>query len=202
MLKILYFASLREMLGRGAEIARRFDRPAAAGVRQMLQTGFNSPETSSCGRWFDAAAGLLGVRAVAAFEGQAAMLLEGIAERHAEVAALPDGFVISASGVLDLSPLLAHLADETDIGRAAACFHATLALALAQWVLAAAKATGIRRVALGGGCFLNRMLSSALRKLMQQHQLEAFEAERVPPNDGGLSLGQAWVAMHETADKG
>jgi len=195
-------AAALHLLGRGAEISARFDRSAAAAVGQMLDRGLRSPETSSCGRWFDAAAGLLGVREVSAFEGQAAMLLEGLAERHGEGEAMRDGFSIAASGVLDLSPLLARLADETDIGRGAACFHATLALALARWVAEGAIATGIRRVALGGGCFLNRILSSALRKLLERQQLEVWEAERVPPNDGGLSLGQAWVAMHATADGG
>jgi hydrogenase maturation protein HypF len=193
-------AAALHLLGRGAEIPARFDRSDAAAVGQMLDTGLRSPETSSCGRWFDAAAGLLGVCEVSAFEGQAAMLLEGLAERHGESEAMRDGFSIGATGVLDLSPLLAHLAEETNVGRGAACFHATLARALAQWVAEKAIATGIRRVALGGGCFLNRILSSALRNLLERQQLEVWEAERVPPNDGGLSLGQAWVAMHATGD--
>jgi hydrogenase maturation protein HypF len=191
-------AAALHALGRGDEIGRRFDKPAASAVRQMLETGFNSPSTSSCGRWFDAAAGLLGIREVAAFEGQAAMLLEGLAQRHGACVAMPDGFALDANGVLDLSPLLARLADADNIEYAAALFHSTLAEALAQWVIAAAQATNIRRVALGGGCFLNAILSAALNKRLLESGLDVAAARLVPPNDGGLSLGQAWVALQAT----
>ncbi|MBA3904664.1 MAG: carbamoyltransferase HypF, partial [Rhodocyclaceae bacterium] len=182
--------------GRGAEIEKRFPNSAAGTVKQMLAAGFNAPETSSCGRWFDAAAGLLGVKDVAAFEGQAAMLLEGLADCYGRVDAMEGGFVIGRSGVLDLTPLLARLADEKDSAYAAARFHATLAEALAQWVIGAAQAADVRRVAFGGGCFLNRILSGVLRWRLQSAGLEVLEARRVPPNDGGLSLGQAWVAIN------
>lgn len=187
-------AAALHAMGRGDEIARRFPRAEAATLARMLASGVNAPETSSCGRWFDAAAGLLGVREFAAFEGQAAMLLEGCAERYPETAALPDGFVIE-DGVLDLRPLLAWIADQSDVARAAACFHATLAAGLAQWASQAARAGGIRRVALAGGCFLNRILATRVRAHLEGQGLDVLEAQAVPPNDGGLSLGQAWVAL-------
>jgi hydrogenase maturation protein HypF len=189
-------AAALHLMGRGAEIEKRFPNSAAGTVKQMLAAGFNAPETSSCGRWFDAAAGLLGVKDVAAFEGQAAMLLEGLADCYGRVDAMEGGFVIGRSGVLDLTPLLARLADEKDSAYAAARFHATLAEALAQWVIGAAQAADVRRVAFGGGCFLNRILSGVLRWRLQSAGLEVLEARRVPPNDGGLSLGQAWVAIN------
>ena len=78
---------------------------------------------------------------------------------------------------------------------AAAVFHATFADALAQWAARAARVSGLRRVALGGGCFLNRILSDAVRRRLRADGLEVLEASQVPPNDGGISLGQAWVAM-------
>ena len=68
----------------------------------MLQRGLHAPETSSLGRWFDAAAGLLGVSRRMAFEGQAAMLLEGLAEAHGPVAAEPELVTIDADNQLDL----------------------------------------------------------------------------------------------------
>ena len=68
----------------------------------MLVRHFNAPETSSLGRWFDAAAGLLGVTRRMAFEGQAAMLLEGVAERHGAVPADPSLYSIDRGNELDL----------------------------------------------------------------------------------------------------
>ena len=97
-------ASALHALGREEEIERRYAYPAAATLRQMLQQELNTPLTSSCGRLFDAAAGLLRVKDMASFEGQAAMLLEGLAERHGTVAALRNGYILSADGTLSSSP--------------------------------------------------------------------------------------------------
>ena len=147
-------AAVLFQLGRGAEIARRFPAwPASAQLDQLLQRGLNCPPSSSLGRWFDAAAGLLGVREVMAFEGQAAMLLEGLAEQAGTVAALENGYVLHDDGRLDLLPLLARLADETDPIYGAGLFHATLVQALADWTERAARQQGLQSVALGGGCF-------------------------------------------------
>jgi hydrogenase maturation protein HypF len=182
--------------GRGDEIARRFrDEPAAATVSAMLSRGVNSPATSSMGRQFDAAAGLLGIRRRMAFEGQAAMLLEGLAESRGAVDALPGGFAITPRGELDFAPLFAHLADECDAAIGAALFHATVVAGLAEWVARAAQAEGLRTVACGGGCFLNAILARDLRSALAAHGLVMHEALAVPPNDGGLCLGQALVAQ-------
>jgi hydrogenase maturation protein HypF len=183
-------------LGRGGEIKARFPQQRAAGaIAMMLGGNAHTPPTSSCGRWFDAAAGLAGLREVAAFEGQAAMLYESQSAQYGEVDAMEGGFVLGEDGTLDLLPLLARLVDERNAGFAAALFHATLAEALAAWVQRAAEDSGLRRVALGGGCFLNRILSEGLRRRLEAAGFEVLEARQAPPNDGGLSLGQAWVAM-------
>jgi len=187
-------AAALHALGRGDAIARRFDQPGAAMLAQMLDRGVNCPPTSSAGRWFDAAAGLLGVRAASAFEGQAPMLLEGLADRHGTVAPLAGGWAVGADGDLDLLPLAAALAETDDAGYGAALFHATLIAALAEWVNAAARRTGITTVALGGGCFMNRILATGLRVALERLGLAALEARQAPPNDGGLALGQAAVA--------
>lgn len=187
-------AAVLHRLGRADEIERRFaGQPAAAMLGQMLDRGVNCPPSSSLGRWFDAAAGLLGVRETMAFEGQAAMLLEGLAERYGEMLPLDRGWKIE-DGRLDLTPLLAALADESHPGRGAALFHATLAAALADWVRDAAAPGG--KVLGAGGCVLNQVLVRALRSRLATRGLTLVEAQRLPPNDGGLSLGQAWVAMH------
>ena len=186
-------------LGRAHEIERRFAGRGGAILAQMLARGLNSPPTSSAGRWFDAAAGLLGVREICSYEGQAAMLLEGLAEAHGPAAPADHAYAIGADGTLDLLPLLAHLAAQRDRGYGAAVFHSTLAAALAAWVGAASERTGLRNVALGGGCFSNRILAADLRARLEAAGLAVFEARQVPPNDGGLALGQAAVALERAA---
>jgi len=131
-----------------------------------------------------------------AFEGQAAMLLEGLADRHGAVAPAGQLFGIDDDGTLDLAPLIARIADERDAGYGAALFHATLIAALAAWVARAADSTGLRAVALGGGCFLNAILSTGLAQALVARGFTVLEARQAPPNDGGLALGQAWVAMN------
>lgn len=190
-------ASALHAVGRNEAIPRRFaDEAAAPTVAHMLARGFNCPPTSSAGRLFDAAAGLLGVRRRCAYEGQAAMLLEGLAARHGPAAPLAGGWRVGADGVLDLRPLLAELAHlpaaAAEFG--AALFHATLAAALADWVAAIAPAQGLRTVVGAGGCFLNRLLCAALRENLARRELTFVAARALPPNDGGLSLGQAWIA--------
>ena len=187
-------ASALHALGRGEEIERRFALPAAGAVWQMLERNFNSPPTSSCGRWFDAAAGLLGVREASAFEGQAAMLLEGLAQAYGPVAPMNGGYTL-VGGVLNLLPLLATLSETRDAGHGAALFHATLAEALAEWVAAKMAETGLNDVVFGGGCFLNRLLSADLAARLEALGAKVYQARQIPPNDGGLALGQAWVAM-------
>jgi hydrogenase maturation protein HypF len=187
-------AAVLHALGRGAEVATRFaDQRAAPLVVQVLERGGATPRTSSLGRWFDAAAGLLGLKTVTSFEGQAAMLLEGMAARATGRASGHRHSI--EGGVLDLLPLLAALVDATDASQAAADFHAALAVALGDWVQCAAATTGIRTVACSGGCFQNDILSRALRRELDARALSMLEAEAVPPNDGAISLGQCWVAQ-------
>ena len=185
-------AAVLHLLGRDDEILSRFDRPAAATIRQMLQRGSTACSPSSAGRWFDAAAGLLGVR-VSAFEGQAPMLLEGLADRYGAVAPFDAGWKIT-DGTLDLLPLAAQLSVLDDAAYGAALFHSTLAAALAQWTVDAAHVEGITTVVLGGGCFMNRILTTDLRERLERAGLRVLEAHQAPPN-GGLALGQAAVAM-------
>ena len=191
-------AAVLHALGRGGEIERRFPRPAARTVAQMLDGGIRCPSTSSMGRWFDAACGLLGVIDRQSFEGQAPMLLEGLAARHGPIVPPDGGFAVD-DGVLDLLPLMATLADEHDPMRGAALFHATLVAALAEWCANVARASGLRTVVFGGGCFMNQIVTDGLRSRLHAAGLFVAEPQRVPPNDGGISLGQAWVARALTA---
>ncbi|MFM2445844.1 MAG: HypF2, partial [Pseudomonadota bacterium] len=189
-------AAALHLMGSSDAIAARFAFPAAATVAHMLERGLNAPPTSSAGRWFDAAAALLGVRTHQGFEGQAPMLLEGLARAHGCVAAEPLWHIAERAGVecLDLLPLLAALAEEPDAARGAARFHATLIAALDDWAGAVAARSGLSTVALGGGCFMNLILSEGLRRRLEARGLRVLEAALAPANDGGIALGQAWAA--------
>lgn len=187
-------------LGLGAQIGARFAGQAAAGaVQHMLERHLRCPPTTSGGRWFDAAAGLLGLRDVAAYEGQAPMLLEALAASHQPAQPVQAAAMhLSAQGVLDPGPTLAqlaHLATETDSAQGAALWHHALADGLARWVHQAAAQTGLHMVALGGGCFLNALLTALLVPQLQARGLRVLQAQQAPPNDGSIALGQAWVAL-------
>jgi len=206
-------AAVMHRLGRGEEIAQRFPtQPAAKQLHQLLLKNINCPLSSSLGRWFDAAAGVLGVRQNMAFEGQAAMLLEGMAAAYGQVEPLRDGYQINEINAaltttetmleLDLLPLLAYLlmkheAGEIEAAFGAALFHATLAFALADWTQRVARLQGVNTIALGGGCFLNHILSRDLNRYLTGQGFTVLSANQVPPNDAGLSLGQAWVAIQK-----
>jgi len=194
-------AAVLHELGRGDEIGRRFAaQPAAGAVAQLLDRKLNCPRTSSAGRWFDAAAGLLGVSRVMNYEGQAAMQLEALAARHGGVA-LEEGLWRLDDGDLDLLPLAARLADEPDATAGAALFHSTLAAALSDWVALAARRQRLTTVALGGGCLLNRVLAAQLMALLRARGLAVLTAVQAPPNDGGIALGQAWVARQRLMNR-
>ena len=194
-------AAVLHELGRNADIAPRLPGLAAATVvATMLVRQLNSPRTSSMGRVFDAAAGLLGICHTMAYEAQAAILLEqtatGFVDTHGWPEPVPGGYAVSDDGQLDLLPLLASLIDARDIAWAAARFHATLVAALTDWVLQASAQSGLTTLACGGGCFLNTLLSSHLRQNLGQNGIMVLTPSLTTPGDGSIALGQAWVALH------
>ena len=162
----------------------------------MLDRKLRCPSTTSLGRWFDVAAGVLGLRDVMQFEGQAAMELEGLAAAHGPVPPLAGGYALREQGrVLDLSPiLLALMGCKDDAAHGAALFHATLAAGLAEWSVLAGQVPAGGRVAVAGGCAMNVILMTQLRSHLERAGITLLEARQAPPNDGGLALGQAWLA--------
>jgi hydrogenase maturation protein HypF len=174
-------------IGRLADAERLFaNQPMAAAVARMIAAG--CAQTTSMGRLFDGAAALLGTRLVQDEEAQAAMELEALAVAPR---ALAGGYTIGDS-VLDFAPLLAALADRTmDARSGAELFHGTVVAGVAEWIATAAHARRLERVALGGGCLLNRVLANGLAGSLRQQGITPLFARAVPANDGGLSLGQA-----------
>lgn len=177
-------------LGRGGAARALFpDRPVAPLLR-LLDRGLAGPPTSSCGRLLDACAGLLRVLEVQRYEAEAAMRLEALVRRPRT---LEGGFRLGEDGTLDLLPLLAALPGRDPV-EGAGLVHGTLAEALAAWVVRASRGQGLRLVALGGGCFLNDVLLRRLLKALAGQGLEVLRPVEAPPGDGGLALGQAWIA--------
>nr|WP_217350719.1 carbamoyltransferase HypF [Azonexus fungiphilus] len=181
-------------------LARTWPEREAGPLLTLLDRQLRCPPTSSLGRWFDAAAGLLGVRDVSHYEGQAAMELEGRAAAHGPVEPLAGGWRIDGD-ILDFSPLLPALLDCTDAGQGAALFHATIAAGLAEWAMFAVDREKLAKMAVGGGCAANAILLDALRRRLTAAGIEVLEARAVPAGDGGLALGQAWVARQMHGDK-
>jgi hydrogenase maturation protein HypF len=159
----------------------------------MLARGVNAPWTTSVGRLFDAVAAFTGIRSVAGFEGQAAMEVEFAADG---VAAPPYPLPLGTGepAVADWEPLVRALlrdhADGVPVDVMAARFHA----ALAELAVAVAVRVALPCVVLSGGCFQNARLAAIVRDRLQASGFEVRTPHRYPPNDGGLSLGQALVA--------
>jgi hydrogenase maturation protein HypF len=182
-------ASALHALGRGDEIVERYKDFNGAGViADMLSGNVNCPPTSSCGRLFDAACGLLGVKPMARFEGEAPMELEKLVTRPQPLAG---GWRLE-DGVLDMLPLLDRLRGLAP-AEGADLFHGTLTTALAHWAAWAADETGLGDVVMSGGCMLNRVVREGLSEALARRRLRPLPARRLTPGDGAISLGQAWA---------
>ena len=180
-------------------LRRTYPKRQSAPLLQLLDADLRCPPTSSLGRWFDAAAALLGVCEVSAYEGQAAMLLEALARRHGPVTAPPGTYQITGT-VLDFSPVLPRLLTCQDATYGAALFHATVAAGLSEWALSFMDAS-VRQLLVSGGCALNTVLIRALEKHLSEAGIRLIQAQQVPPNDAGLALGQAWVVHQQWKEK-
>jgi hydrogenase maturation protein HypF len=163
---------------------------------KMIERGINAPPTSSCGRLFDAVAALVGLRDKVSYEGQAALELEMAIE--------PDEgdypFDLEEAGglIFDPAPLVRALVGEllagVSVGVVSARFHNSLAGMMAAVARRLRAATGLNRIVLSGGVFQNLYLVERGTRLLQADGFEVFTHSLVPPNDGGLALGQAVVA--------
>ncbi len=204
-------ASALHAMRRGAEIQPRLSPLVGAGparmIQRMLETRLNCPVSTSAGRWFDAAAAALGLHlhqqneaeAAIALEQQAALWTDSGLRADADKASHED--ITTAASVLDLRPLLATLLEwpraPDAVPAAAAWFHRALAHALADWAAHAARQAGCGAVCLGGGCFMNAILTQHVTNRLKSHGLRVYRPQINACGDAGLALGQAWVvAQH------
>ncbi len=166
----------------------------------MIQRGVRTFETTSVGRLFDTCAALLGYTRAISFEGQAAIWLEQLAQRGADCSAYP--FPIDGS-TLDFRPLLAAVAEDRvrgrDIADIARAFHKGVARGLCDAVKLLCEAHAANTAVLSGGVFQNDLLLAQAKALLESSPIRIWTNSAVPPNDGGISLGQAAVAAFENA---
>ncbi len=160
-------------------------------IRDMIAANFNCPPASSAGRLFDAVAALLGLCDVATYEAQAAIRLEAVAD-----ASVSGHYPFDwHDGILDFGRTIrALLADRQNIGVAAARFQNTIVAGIVRVCETVREERGLKRVALSGGVFQNEWVLTRATAALRERGFEVFTNALVPPNDGGLSLGQAAVA--------
>ncbi|MHC4479870.1 MAG: Kae1-like domain-containing protein, partial [Planctomycetota bacterium] len=161
-------------------------------VLRVMEKPRFSPPTSSAGRLFDAVSALLGIRLRATYEGQAACELEA----RCEAAGAEPGYAFGYDGPsITLDGVWQGLRDDLEggmsVARIAARFHATMARVVVETCRRLRAETGIGEVALSGGVMQNRTLLGLALPALAAHGFEVLLQERVPPNDGGLCLGQA-----------
>ena len=156
-------------------------------VRLMLEHGINVVPTTSIGRLFDAVASITGLAHQNRFEGQAAMLLENEigALRIEEAYPLPSG---------DWAPLIAEVLKDQRTGVPVSTIAARFHNALLNWIIEVAESVGLKDVVLSGGVFQNRYLTECAAALLESRGYVVYTHRQVPPNDGGIALGQAVMA--------
>ena len=178
--------------------------PERRALRQMLERGVNTPLTSSVGRLFDGVASLLNVRHRIAYEGQAAAELEWIARTgrpgttypfavHEGPAEAPGDGDLPA--LVDWGPMIEALLEDLQAGAEVADLARRFHDTLVEMIVAVAARQRLERVVLSGGCFQNRYLTERAVIRLRAEGFRPFWHQRIPPNDGGIALGQVVAAL-------
>jgi hydrogenase maturation protein HypF len=185
------------MLNLDLPLLREVDTKKLAFVQDMMVKGVNCPRTSSMGRLFDAVAAMIGIRYTVAYEGQAALELEMLAD-DGKSGSYPfewqseDGYRILAHPII--RGVVRDIENRVSPAVISARFHQTVIRMAAGLCRVIRQDTGLSRVALSGGVFQNVILLSGLIRELSADRFEVFSHTLVPANDGGISLGQAVCA--------
>ncbi len=188
----LLYDILGEQLWVEDDLLTAFERGELSLIRQMLEKKVNAPLTSSAGRLFDAVAGLIGLRSRASFEGQAAMELEFAIQPRVEDA-YPFSLREETPLVLDWQPTIMGIIEDLRTGVTRAVISAKFHNMLAEMIVAVARKNGQNKVVLSGGCFQNRYLAERTINRVAAEGFRPYWHQRIPPNDGGISLGQIFA---------
>lgn len=172
-------------------------------IRTMTERGINSVKSTSAGRLFDAVSAILGVRRASSFEGEAATTLQFRAIEAKGESKYPgqnrgDGSIASGEIVKWLVGEMLQATDKDQTQRELAwAFHEAFAREMADSALYWSEKTGIKTIALGGGVMQNTLLLGMLEEYLEERELKVIRHHMIPPNDGGIALGQALYARWE-----
>ena len=190
----------------GLPLVERVGSARWSTLRRMIERRVASPLTSSAGRLFDAAAAITGVRDVARFEAQAPMELEAVADPGTERSYPAEHRTTADGWVVETAPLVRAVARDVvarrPVSEMAGAFHNALRDLIVETVALVSRRTGLRRVALSGGVFQNALLAGRTADALERRGFDVLLHRRVPCNDGGLALGQAYVAGRGANDPG
>ena len=177
------------------QLGRAFERSELRTFSKMAKSGLNSPLTTSMGRLFDGVSSLLGLCHRNEFEGQAAMLLEGIADSTNELRSASFEIVKNETGgllLLDWRPLVRGVIEDLHGGVGVSSIARGFHLALARAVVSMAQQFDPKDIVLTGGCFQNRLLTELTVTSLIEAKLVPHIHRNVPPNDGGIAIGQLY----------
>lgn len=163
-------------------------------LQQMLEKDLNSPITTSAGRLFDAVAAISGLRQQVNFEGQAAMELE-FAIKPATNEAYPFEVQQNAESIVNWQPMILAIIKDVQRGQALGMISTKFHNALAEIIVALARRIGEQKIVLTGGCFQNKYLTERTVRRLIDEGFRPYWHQRLPPNDGGIALGQVMAAV-------
>ena len=195
------FGLLHQLHGRAAGRDLPLTDEERALFPVLAERGLNCPWTSSVGRLFDAVAAIAGVATHSRFEGQAAMRLEGAIGEGRGGDAYPAPIVDGRPDELDWRPLIAGVLADTARNRGADVIALRFHNTLVEWIVEVARRSGLAQVVMSGGVFQNRYLTEAAFGRLETRGVRAYVSRRVPPNDGGIALGQIVLAARASEPK-
>ena len=199
---------LLKYLSNGEEVAQSLFSEMADQLKiisQAIEKKINTPQTSSCGRLFDAVAAILGIRKTVSYEGQAAIQLESLAIKSGtdipdigkfELLKKDDQYLIRPNKIIQ--NIVALNNDARKKAGISLAFHYSLVDVFTRLAEITRAESGINQVALSGGCFQNMFLLKELTSVLTDKEFQVMTNFQVPANDGGISLGQAYWGMHNT----
>jgi hydrogenase maturation protein HypF len=171
------------------ELTSAFSETELALLRQLIGKKTNAPVTSSVGRLFDAVASLVGLRHRASFEGQAAMEMEFAVESPTNESYSFE-IVEGLPRIVNCQPMMKEILNDLRHTQSVAAISAKFHNTLAEIIVAVAKQIDEEKIVLTGGCFQNRYLTERTINRLNDEGFRPYWHQRVPPNDGGIALGQ------------